>query len=183
MIANAQASGTETAPQMNAPKGHSLTKKVEILRGRNMSRNVLVNSGSLRFVQNISVDPHVFQADEPSKNGGKDAGPDPFELVLAALGACASITVQMYANIKQWPVEGVHVVLSYVKVPAEDRTNSDTKIEMVDGIEMGISFDGDLSEDQQRRLLEIAGKCPIHRLLTSPVPIQTKLLVPSSLSM
>jgi putative redox protein len=147
-----------------------------------MSRNVFVNSGSLRFVQNISVGPHVLQGDEPNENGGKDAGPDPFELILAALGACAGITVQMYADRKQWPLEGAHVDLSYAKVPAADSAGSDTKLGMVDGIEMGISFDGDLSEDQQRRLLEIAGKCPIHRLLTSPIPIQTKLVVPSSLS-
>jgi putative redox protein len=147
-----------------------------------MLRNVSINSGSLRFVQKISVGPHVFQGDEPSENGGKDAGPDPFELVLAALGACASITVQMYADRKQWPLEGVHVILSYAKVPAEDRADSDTKLGAVAGIEMGLSFDGDLSEEQQRRLLEIAGKCPIHRLLSSPVPIQTKQLVPSSLS-
>jgi putative redox protein len=151
------------------------------IQGRNMPRNVSVNSGSLRFVQNISVGPHVFQTDEPSENGGKDAGPDPFELVLAALGACASTTVQMYADRKQWPLEEVHVVLSYAKVTAEERAHSDTKTGLVDGIEMGISFDGDLSEDQHRRLLEIAGKCPIHRLLSSPIPIQTKLLVPSSL--
>ena len=148
-----------------------------------MYRNVSVKSGSLRFVQNISVGPHVFQGDEPNENGGKDAGPDPFELILAALGACASTTVQMYADRKQWPLEGVHVVLSYAKVPAEGRADSDTKLGTVDGIEMGISFDGALSEAQQSRLLEIAGKCPIHRLLNSPVPIQTKLLVPSSLSM
>jgi uncharacterized OsmC-like protein len=182
MIANAQTSGTETAPQMNAPKGHFGMRKVAIRKGRNMPRNVSINSGSLRFVQNISVGPHVFQADEPSEDGGKDAGPDPHELVLAALGACAGITVQMYADRKQWPLEGVQVVLSYAKVPAEDRADSDTKIGMVDGVEMGISLAGDLSEDQQRRLLEIAGKCPIHRLLTSPVPVQTKLLAPSSLS-
>lgn len=68
-----------------------------------MSRNVSVNSGSLRFVQNISVGPHVFQADEPNENGGKDAGPDPYELVLAALGACAGITVQMYAAENSGP--------------------------------------------------------------------------------
>ena len=164
-------------------KGHSVMKKVAIRKGRNMSRNVSVNSGSLRFVQNISVGPHLFQADEPSENGGKDAGPGPHDLVLAALGACAGITVQMYADRKQWPLEGVHVVLSYAKVPEADRADSDTKMGMVDGIEMGISFDGDLSEDQQRRMLEIAGKCPIHRLLSSPVPIQTKLLAPSSLPM
>jgi putative redox protein len=158
-------------------------KKVAIRKGGNMARNVSVDSGSLRFVQNISVGPHAFRGDEASENGGKDAGPNPFELILSALGACASITVQMYADRKQWPLEGVHVVLSYANISAEDRDDSDTKIGMMDGIEMGISFDGDLSEDQQSRLLEIAGKCPIHRLLTSPVPIQTKLLVPSSLSL
>jgi len=147
-----------------------------------MSRNVSVNSGSLRFVQNISVGPHVFQGDEPRENGGKDAGPDPFELILAALGACASTTVQMYAGRKQWPLEGVHVVLSYANVPAEARADSGTRLGTVDGIDLGLSFDGDLSEAQQSRLLEIAGKCPIHRLLSAPVPIQTKLLVPSSLS-
>jgi len=124
----------------------------------------------------------VFQGDEPRENGGKDAGPDPFELILAALGACASTTVQMYAGRKQWPLEEVHVVLSYAKVTAEERAHSDTKTGLVDGIDLGLSFDGDLSEAQQSRLLEIARKCPIHRLLTSPVPIQTKLLVPSSLS-
>jgi uncharacterized OsmC-like protein len=156
-------------------------KKVAIRKGRNMSRNVSVNSGSLRFVQNISVGPHVLQGDEASGNGGKDAGPDPFELILAALGACASVTVQMYADRKQWPLKGVHVILSYANIFAEDRADSDTKIGTVDGIEMGISFEGDLSVEQQRRLLEIAGKCPIHRLLSSPVPIQTKLLVLSSL--
>src|SRR5271165_7176152 len=114
-----------------------------------MYRNVSVKSGSLRFVQSISVGPHVFQEDEPSENGGKDAGPGPFELILAALGACASITVQMYADRKQWPLEGVHVVLSYAKVPAEGRADCDTKLGTVDGIEMGISFDGALSQAQQ----------------------------------
>ncbi len=144
-----------------------------------MSRNVFVNSGSLRFVQNISVGKHVFPADEPSEYGGKDAGPDSHELLLAALGACAGITVQMYADRKQWPLEGVYVVLSYAKVPAEDRADSDPMMGIVDGIEMRICFAGILSEDQRRRLLEIAGRCPLHRMLTSPVQIQTKLLVPS----
>ena len=147
----------------------------------NMSRNVYVSSGPRRFVQNISVGAHAFQADEPSENGGDDAGPESHELLLAALGACASITVQMYADRKQWPVEAVHVRLSYVKVPAEGQP--DAKTEMVDGIEMGVSCSGDLSQDQQRRLLEIAGKCPVHRMLTSQMQIQTRLLLPSSPSL
>ena len=146
-----------------------------------MSRNVCVNSGSMRFVQNISVGPHVFQADEPIASGGNDLGLDPHELLLAALGACASVTVQMYAGRKQWPVEGVHIYLSYVKVLAEDQF--DAKTGVADGIEMGISFSGDLSRDQQRRLLEIAGRCPIHRMLTSQVHIHTDLLMPSSPSL
>jgi len=146
-----------------------------------MSRSVSVTSGSTRFVQNVSVGTHVFQADEPREHGGTDAGPDPHELLLAALGACFAITVQMYADRKQWPLEAVHVDLSFAKVPAENRSDSDTKSGMVDGIEMGISFSGDLSEEQESRLLEVGGKCPIHRIVTSPVPIQTKLLAPGSL--
>ena len=123
----------------------------------------------------------MFQADEPIASGGNDAGLDPHELLLAALGACASITVQMYAGRKQWPVEGVHIHLSYVKVLVEGQF--DAKTGMADGIEMGISFSGDLSQDQQRRLLEIAGRCPVHRMLTSPVQIHTDLLMPSSPSL
>ena len=157
-----------------------MTHKAPNLRG-NMPRNVSVNSGSVRFVQNISVGPHAFQADEPSANGGNDAGPESHELLLAALGACASITVQMYADRKQWPVGVVHVHLSYVKVPAEDQP--DAKTGTVDEIEMRISFSGDLSQDQQRRLLEIAGRCPVHKMLTSQVQIHTNLLVPSSPSL
>jgi uncharacterized OsmC-like protein len=142
-----------------------------------MPRNVYVNSGSMRFVQNISVGAHAFQADEPSESGGNDAGPESHELLLAALGACASITVQMYADRKQWPVEAVQVRLSYVKVPTEGQ--SDAKTETVDGIEMEISCSGNLSQDQQRRLLEIAARCPVHRMLTSQMRIQTRLLLPS----
>jgi putative redox protein len=151
-----------------------------MLRG-SMSRNVSVNSGSMRFVQNISVGPHSFQADEPSANGGNDAGPESLELLLAALGACAGITVQMYADRKQWPVERVHVRLSYVNVPSGGQSDAKTAIANV--IEMGISLSGDLTEDQRRRLLEIAGRCPVHRILRSQVEIRTNLLTPSSPSL
>ena len=123
----------------------------------------------------------MFQADEAIANGGSDAGPNPHELLLAALGACASITVQMYAGRKQWPLEGVDIRLSYGKVPAENQP--DAKTGMVDGIEMEICCSGDLSEDQQRRLLEIAERCPVHRMLTSQMQIQTRLLVTSSPSL
>ena len=85
-----------------------------------MSRNVYVDSGELKFAQNVAVGPHALQVDEAIEYGGNDAGPDPHEVLLAALGACASTTVQMYAERKHWPVEGVQVHLSYAKVPGED---------------------------------------------------------------
>jgi putative redox protein len=145
-----------------------------------MPRNVSVNSGPLKYAQNIAVGPHAFQSDEPSDVGGNDAGPNAHELLMAALGACANITVQMYAQRHQWPLQGVHAAVSYARVLAENPADSDAKIGMVDRIEIKISFVGDLSEEQQSRLLEIATRCPVHRMLVSQVQIQTKLLVPAS---
>jgi putative redox protein len=148
----------------------------EIQERKTMPRSVFVHSGSLRYDQNISVGSHVLQADEPSDYGGNDVGPIPYELLLAALGACTSMTVQMYAERKQWPLRGVQVSLSYAKVHAQDCAECETKVGMVDRIKLGISFTGDLSEEQQRRLLEIANKCPVHRTLVSRVHIDARLL-------
>jgi putative redox protein len=147
-----------------------------------MPRSVFVHSGSLRYAQNISVGSHVLQADEPSEYGGNDAGPNPYELLLAALGACTSMTVRMYAERKQWPLQGVQVSLSYARIHAEDCAECETKVGMVDRIEVGVSFTGDLSEEQQRKLLEIAEKCPVHRTLVSRAQIDTRLIVASSSS-
>ena len=140
-----------------------------------MSRSVVVDSGRSRFAQNISVGPHLLQGDEPFSTGGSDAGPNPFELLLAALGSCTGITVRMYADLKQWPLEGVHIELSYAKVLADDRKADDKEQKLVDGIEMKLSFFGDLSESQRQRLTEIAKRCPVHRTLESPIPIRARL--------
>jgi len=138
-----------------------------------------VDAGPLRYAQTISVGPHVLQADEPVDVGGNDAGPNPYDLLLAALGSCASITVRMYSERKQWPLQGVHVGLLWGRVHAEDCAECDTELRMVDGIEMEIAFLGDLSEDQRQRLLEIANKCPVHRTLSSQVQIRARLARPS----
>ncbi|HXQ72208.1 MAG TPA: OsmC family protein, partial [Pyrinomonadaceae bacterium] len=95
--------------------------------------------------------------------------------LLAALGSCASITVRMYADRKQWPLEGVHIELSYGATHAEDAAACDMETGMITGIKMEASFVGDLSEQQRQRLLEIANKCPVHRTLTSRIQIRGTL--------
>ena len=139
-----------------------------------MPRNVSVNSVSSNFVQNIFVGPHALRADEPGDSGGNDAGPNPHELLLAALGACMSITVRMYAKRKQWPLQEVHVDLSYARVQSEVSIEGKSGTRIVGGIETEISFRGDLTEEQLQRLFEIANRCPIHRILDSPVPTHAK---------
>ncbi|MBB5063063.1 OsmC family protein [Granulicella mallensis] len=140
-----------------------------------MSRNVFVKSESQKYAQNITIGPHVLRSDEPPEIGGNDVGPNANELLMASLGACATITVQMYAERNQWPLQGVQAALSYSRVLAENIAESGAKIVMVDQIEMEISLTGDLSEEQQRRLFDVAGRCPIHRMLVSHIQIQTRL--------
>jgi putative redox protein len=141
-----------------------------------MHRNVSVSSGPMKYVQKLCVGPHLFQGDESADIGGNDAGPDPYELLMASLGACANITVQMYAERHHWPLKGVQSTVSYARVLAENPPGSDVKVGMVDRIELEISFAGDLSPEQKERLLEIAGRCPVHRMLTSSVQVCTRLM-------
>ena len=139
-----------------------------------MPRKVSVAPGRSKYLQDITVGPHKLQADEPSDVGGGDAAPTPYELLLAALGACTSITVQMYAERRRWPLEGVHVELSYAKVHADDCASCDTEVRTIERIEREISLLGDLSEEQRQRLMDIADKCPLHRTLTSQIEVRTR---------
>jgi putative redox protein len=147
-----------------------------------MSRNVVVTSQPLKYDQTIAIGPHILHSDEPSDIGGKDAGPNAQELLMASLGACASITVQMYAERKQWPLEGVRIALSYARVIAEGPTDSGASVGMVDRIEVELVLSGNLSAEQRNRLLEIANHCPVHRMLTSHVETNITLLAPVSSS-
>jgi len=140
-----------------------------------MTRTVFVNSGPVKYVQSISVGPHLLAADEPAEFGGADAGPNPYELLLAALGACTSMTVRMYAERHNWPLKGVHATLTYGRVHLEDCAECDSDERLTDGIQVELLLDGDLSAEQERKLMEIAEKCPVHRRLSSPIPIRTRL--------
>ena len=140
-----------------------------------MSRDVAVMSRSARYLQNISIGQHRIQADEPVEAGGCDAGPNPHELLLAALGACTSMTLRMYADRKRWPLEDIQVRLTHGKMHAEDCLGCETKEGLVDRIEREILLVGNLTDEQRQRLLEIANNCPVHRTLTSEIHIETRL--------
>jgi putative redox protein len=144
-----------------------------------MPRPVIVNSGLLKYAQNISIGPHVLRADEPLDIGG-DLGPNPYELLLAALGACTSMTLRMYAERSEWPLRGVEVRLTHSRIYAEDCATCDTKEGMLDRIDREIHLIGNLSDEQRHRLMEIADRCPIHRTLKSAIEIRTQLAAPGA---
>jgi len=115
---------------------------------------------------------HSFITDEPVAAGGEDAGPDPYTLVLAALGSCISMTLKLYARRKQWPLESVTVHLRQSRIHAKDcQECMQDKEGFVHRIERKVSLTGPLSEEQRTRLQEIAHKCPVHRTLTSEIVI------------
>jgi putative redox protein len=115
---------------------------------------------------------HSFITDEPIAAGGEDAGPDPYTLLLAALGSCISMTVHLYARRKQWPLEGVIVRLRQKRVHAKDCEEcTQNKDSYIHHIERSVTFEGQLSDEQRARLQEIAHKCPVHKTLTSEIVI------------
>ena len=136
--------------------------------------NVLVESASPEFLENVFIGRHRLQADEPLSAGGQDAAPSPYELLLAALGTCKSITARMYAKRKGWPLQGVQVKLSHTKVHAEDCVDCERTNSLIDQIEVEIKFQGELSAEQRQVLLAITEKCPVHRTLTSDLQIRTR---------
>src|SRR5687768_13568207 len=132
-----------------------------------MKREAVIHGKGGGFAQEITVAGHRILADEPVEDGGTDTGPTPYDLLLAALGACTSMTVSMYARRKQWPLEAVTVRLSHAKVHAVDCADCETREGKLDQIECAIELHGELTEDQRTRLLQIAGMCPVHRTLKS----------------
>jgi len=127
------------------------------------------------FRTEITAGRHRFVADEPEDVGGDDAGPTPYDLLLSALGTCTGMTLRMYADRKEWPLEEAVVRLSHEKIHAEDCEHCDTTEGKVDHIEREIEIVGDLTPEQRERLLEIANKCPVHRTLHSEIDVASSL--------
>jgi uncharacterized OsmC-like protein len=137
-------------------------------------RDVIVHGSAAGFAQEIVVRSHHLKSDELLNAGGTDTGPGPYELLLAALGSCTSMTIAMYARRKGWALESVTVRLQHNKIYAEDCANCETRVGLLDHIERGIQLSGSLSDEQRAKLLEIAEKCPVHRTLTAEIVIKTR---------
>jgi putative redox protein len=118
---------------------------------------VTVRVGTEPYTTRVTARQHTLTADEPGALGGRDAGPSPYELLLAAVGSCKAITVRMYADRKGWPLDAVHVTVSHHR--PEGRNGPEL-------LRASLRFEGELTDEQRRRLLEIAEKCPVQRTVT-----------------
>ena len=144
-------------------------------RPRVADGEVLVQEQDGKFAQDVYTDRHSLRADEPLSYGGKDSGPSPYELLLAALGTCTAMTLRMYATHKNIPLAGVAVRLKHGKIHASDCEHCETRDGRIDRIERDIELAGDLSDEQRAGLLRIADRCPVHRTLHAEIDIQTRL--------
>jgi uncharacterized OsmC-like protein len=136
--------------------------------------DVVVRGDSRSFKQEIVAGKHHLVADEPMSAGGSDAGPDPYDYLLTALGVCTSMTIGLYARRKQMPLEKIKVSLRQSRIYAKDCEECETKEGMLDRIDVEIELTGPLSTEQHDKLMEIAAKCPVHRTLTSEINIRLR---------
>ncbi len=135
-------------------------------------KEVIVYGDGEGLHQEVFIDSHRLAADEPPESGGSGRGPDPYDLLLASLGACTSITITMYAQSEGLPLRGVTTRLQHSNVHADDCAECETEEGKIDWIELHIELDGPLSDEQRSQLLEIAEKCPVHQTLTSETVIR-----------
>lgn len=135
-----------------------------------MTNTVTVRSIN-RYQQEIIAGDHIVFADEPTAVGGDDTGPNPYELLLGALGSCKAITVTMYAQRKGWDLQGVEVELTHAKDYAADCEACADKDVKLDRITVKISFKGNLDDEQRQKLKEMSKRCPLHQTLISKIDI------------
>ena len=140
------------------------------------SGKVQVLEKNRQFLRRVNTDQHSWLADEPVSVGGSDLGPDPYEHLLAALGTCTSMTIRMYANRKQWPLTNVTVELQHNREHRTDCEGCDSAPMKLDVLQKSIQLEGDLSEEQRERLVEIGSRCPVHQTLVGKLEIRSSLV-------
>lgn len=141
----------------------------------NTEKQVVVRTDDDGYLTEIKAGPHSFLADEPESVGGTNLGPTPYGYLSAALGACTSMTLRMYADRKKWDLKEVRVHVSHSKDYYEDSEAVEDKKSKIDIFDREIELEGNLDDEQRARLLEIADRCPVHRTLHSDVKVITKL--------
>ena len=137
---------------------------------------VVTEAGDGRYAQTINAGRHTIRADEPPSMGGNDSGVSPYQLLSAALGACTTMTMRMYAEHKKLPMDKVTVTVKHGKIHASDCVECDTRFGRVDRIEREIHIEGDLTDAQRSGLMKIADKCPVHRTLHSEVSVISRMV-------
>jgi len=157
------------------PEGHGGEEAGETAWPEADGKKVLVAGGPEGYTQRIRVRAHTLTADEPAEVGGTDLGPNPYDLLLSALGACTSMTLHMYARHKGWPLAGVEVTLDHQRIHARDCEHCESESGQISRLRGEITLTGELSEERRQRLLEIAHRCPVHRTLKGEIDIPLEL--------
>jgi len=133
---------------------------------------VVVRGSADGFAQEIRAGRNVVLSDEPVSAGGTNTGPTPYDLLLAALGSCISMTAGVYSRRKGWPLESVTVSLHHSRIHAEDCENCETREGMLDRIDLSLQLSGPITPEQHAKLMAVAAKCPVHRTLDSEIDIR-----------
>jgi uncharacterized OsmC-like protein len=139
---------------------------------------VVVTGSPNGFLQKVAAGRYTFNVDEPLGVGGTEAAPDPYDYLLAALGACTSMTVGWYARRQKIPLENVTVSLRHSRIHARDCADCLTKAGMLDRIELDVQLTGAITPEQHAKLMEVAAKCPVHRTLKSEIDIRLQAAQP-----
>jgi putative redox protein len=136
--------------------------------------HVMVRGSGRSFLQQISTGTHRFHADEPASVGGTNAAPDPYDYLMASLGACTSMMVGLQARKRRWPLDKINVSLTHSRIHAQDCEECLHKDGMIDRIEVTIELTGPLTSEQRAELMKTAASCPIHRALTHEINVHLR---------
>ena len=152
----------------------STSTAAPVASGEIPQEHVVVRGSASGFLQEAMAGKHRFAVDEPVNVGGSGSAPDPYDYLLAALGACTSMTVGWYAREKKIPLEQVSVTLRHSRIHARDCEQCETKSGTLDRIDLDVQLTGPITSAQQAKLMEIAAKCPVHRTLKSEIDIRLR---------